>query len=361
MAASGEQADNGQPDFTGVGETPDHLKMDEGKLSEYLRANVESFSGPMTVKKFKGGQSNPTYLITTPEKKFVLRRKPPGKLLPSAHAVDREYKVMTALGQVGFPVPKTHVLCEDQDIAGTTFFLMDFVEGRIFWDNGLPDVAKEDRRPLFLALIDTLADLHTVDYAAIGLGDYGKPGNYFERQISRWSKQYKAAETDKIEAMDNLIEWLPTAIPDDDATSIVHGDFRFDNAIMHPTEPKTLAVLDWELSTLGHPLADFTYYLMVWFFPKDVRGGLAGRDLEAEGLPSLDEAVGHYCARTGRDGLADLDFCLAYNMFRIAAIIQGVYSRALQGNASSEEGINTGKQVAPLAGLAWMFAQKAGA
>ncbi|WP_207764810.1 phosphotransferase family protein [Hyphococcus luteus] len=348
-------------DFTGLGDTPEHLKFDEGALDAYMRENVDGYAGPLSVKKFKGGQSNPTYLITTPTKKYVLRRKPPGKLLPSAHAVEREYKVMTALGTQDFPVPKTYALCEDSEVVGTPFFIMDFVEGRIFWDASLPDVEKEDRKPLFHALIDTLADLHNVDYEKAGLGDYGKPGNYFERQIGRWSKQYEAAETSPIEEMNNLIEWLPTAIPSDDANAIVHGDYRFDNAIMHPTEPKVLAILDWELSTLGHPLADFTYFLMVWHMPKSVRGGLLGVDLEAQGLPTIDEAVAHYSAKTGRDGVPDVDFCLAYNMFRLASIIQGVYARSLQGNASSPAAKEMGAQVQPLAALAWSFAQKAGA
>ncbi|MEZ5894138.1 MAG: phosphotransferase family protein [Parvularculaceae bacterium] len=350
-----------QEDFTGLGDTPEHLKFDEAALDAYMRANVEGYAGPLTVGKFKGGQSNPTYLITTPKKKYVLRRKPPGKLLPSAHAVEREYKVMTALGREGFPVPKTYALCEDPDVIGTAFFIMDFVEGRIFWDASLPDVAKEKRAPLFNALIDTLADLHTIDYEKIGLGDYGKPGNYFARQIERWSKQYDAAQTEPIEEMNNLMKWLPTAIPTDDATSIVHGDYRFDNAIMHPSEPKVLAVLDWELSTLGHPLADFTYFLMVWHMPKTVRGGLLGVDLAAAGIPSLDDAVARYCARTGRDGVSDINFCLAYNMFRLGSIAQGVYARALAGNASSSKGLELGAQVRPLAVLAWSYAQKAGA
>ncbi len=347
--------------YTGVSETPEHLVFDEGALTDYMKANVDGFSGPIEVKKFKGGQSNPTYLITTPAKKYVLRRKPPGKLLPSAHAVEREYRVMTALGGQGFPVPKTYSLCEDESVIGTAFFLMDFVEGRIFWDSSLPDVAIADRAPLFNALINTLADLHMIDHEAAGLGDYGKPGNYFERQVGRWSKQYKGAETGTIEEMNRLIEWLPTAVPSDDATTVVHGDFRFDNAIMHPSEPKTLAVLDWELSTLGHPLADFTYFLMCYFFPRDVRGGLAGLDLKALGIPGVDDAVRIYCERTGRDGVPDLDYCLAYNMFRIAAIIQGVYARSLQGNASSPEAAKMGEQVRPLAMLAWSFAVKAGA
>ena len=353
--------DKKNADFTGVSQTPEHLAFDEGALTDYMKAHVEGFSGPIEVAKFKGGQSNPTYLITTPAKKYVLRRKPPGKLLPSAHAVDREYRVMTALGAQRFPVPKTYALCEDDSVVGTAFFIMDFVEGRIFWDSGLPDVAKADRAPLYEALVNTLADLHKIDYVAAGLEDYGKPGNYFERQVGRWSKQYKGAETSDIDEMNRLMAWLPTAVPQDDATSVVHGDFRFDNAIMHPSEPRTLAVLDWELSTLGHPLADFTYFLMVYFFPRDVRGGLAGLDLEALGIPALDDAVRLYCARTGRDGVADLDYCLAYNMFRIAAIIQGVYARSLQGNASSPEAAKMGAQVQPLAALAWSFAKKAGA
>jgi len=348
-------------EFTGFADTPEHLKFDEAALDAYMRAHVEDYAGPMTVKKFKGGQSNPTYLITTPAKKYVLRRKPPGKLLPSAHAVDREYKVMTALGTQSFPVPKTYALCEDESVVGTAFFIMDFVEGRIFWDASLPEVAKEKRKPLYFALIGTLADLHNVDYEKAGLGDYGKPGNYFERQIGRWSKQYVAAETGTIEEMDNLMKWLPTAIPSDDATSIVHGDFRFDNAIMHPTEPKVLAMLDWELSTLGHPLADFTYFLMVWHMPASVRGGLLGADLDALGIPTIDEAVERYSARTGRDGVPDVNFCLAYNMFRLASIIQGVYARSLQGNASSPAAKQMGENVKPLAALAWGFAQKAGA
>ncbi|NOX94769.1 MAG: phosphotransferase family protein [Alphaproteobacteria bacterium] len=348
-------------DFTGATETPDHLKFDEAGLAAFMTAHVENFSGPISVKKFKGGQSNPTYLIATPAKSYVLRRKPPGKLLPSAHAVDREYKVMTALGPQGFPAPKTYALCNDAEIIGTPFFIMDYVEGRIFWDSSLPEVSKEERAPLYNMLVDTLADLHMIDYNAVGLGDFGKPGNYFGRQIDRWSKQYKAAETTAIDEMDALIGWLPGAIPAEDATSIVHGDFRFDNVIIHPTEPKALAVLDWELSTLGHPLADFTYFLMAWHFPPNVRGGLAGMDIAALGIPSLEDAVARYSKRTGRGEITDLNFCLAYNMFRLGSIAQGVYARALQGNASSPQAIEMGAQIKPLAMLAWQYAQKAGA
>ncbi len=348
-------------DFAGVTETPDRFKFDEAALHRYMLAHVEGYAGPLTVKKFKGGQSNPTYLLATPAGKYVLRRKPPGKLLPSAHAVDREYRVMTALGRFGFPVPRTFALCEDAEIIGTAFFIMEMVEGRIFWDASLPDIEPMERGAFFFELVDVMARLHTVDYAAAGLGDYGKSGNYFERQIDRWSKQYKAAETGEIVDMDRLIAFLPTAIPTDAATSIVHGDFRFDNVIFGSTSPKALAVLDWELSTLGHPLADFTYFMMVWHFPPTIRGGLAGLDLKSLGIPSLEEAAARYCEKTGRSSLADFDFCLAYNMFRLASIVQGVYARALAGNASSPEGVKMGESVAPLAAMAWRYAKKAGA
>lgn len=346
-------------EFTGVIDAPAHLAIDEGVLGGFLAARIPGFAGPLAVKKFKGGQSNPTYLLTTPDKKYVLRRKPPGKLLPSAHAVEREYAVMTALHAQGFPAPRTYLLCEDAAVIGTPFFVMDFVEGRIFWDSALPDARREERRPLYFALIDTIADLHRIDVAKAGLSDYGKSGNYFARQIDRWSKQYKSAESDAIPEMDELIAFLPGAAPASEETSVVHGDLRFDNVIMHPTEPRTAAVLDWELSTLGHPLADFTYFLMAWHFPPSVRGGLFGLDLEALGIPTKDEAIARYCARTGRARLDDLDFCLAYNMFRLAAIAQGVYARALQGNASSERALALGAQVRPLAQLAMGYADKA--
>ncbi len=347
--------------FTGVQETPERLKFDEGALDAYMQEHVTGYEGPLTVQQFKGGQSNPTYLLTTPRKKYVLRRKPPGKLLPSAHAVDREYRVMTALAKDKFPVPKTYCLCEDEEVIGTAFFIMDFLDGRIFWDARLPQLDAADRPGIVYAAVDALSHLHTVDYKAVGLEDYGKSGNYFERQIGRWSKQYKAAETDEIAEMDKLIEWLPTAIPAGDETSVVHGDFRLDNMIMHMSEPKVIGVLDWELSTLGHPLADFTYYLMAWFFPSDVRGGLLGSDLKELNIPNVEDVVARYGEKTGRSEIPDLDFCLAYNMFRIASIIQGVYKRGLDGNASSDQAKKTGAQVRPLAEYAWSFAQKAGA
>lgn len=348
-------------DYSGTLETPDHLKFNEAALDTYMREHVTGYEGGLSVQKFKGGQSNPTYLLTTPTKKYVLRRKPPGKLLPSAHAVEREYRIMTALATVDFPVPRTYALCEDPEIIGTAFFIMDFVEGRILWDGRLPSCDKLERKPIYEAMVDTLADLHMVDIEAAGLADFGKHGGYFARQIGRWSKQYHGSETDKIEAMDNLISWLPGRVPAEDETTIVHGDYRLDNLILDAKQPKVIATLDWELSTLGHPLADFTYFLMAWHFPAEVRGGLAGHDLAAAGIPSLDTMVERYGQRTGRGEIKDIDFCVAYNMFRLAAILQGVYKRGLQGNASSEQAKHAGGQVSALANLGWAYAQKAGA
>ncbi|MEM1194201.1 MAG: phosphotransferase family protein [Pseudomonadota bacterium] len=351
--------------FSGTGETPDHLKFDEARLGAYLADTLSGFSGPLTVKKFKGGQSNPTYLLETPGRSYVLRRKPPGKLLKSAHAVDREYRVMTALGRQNFPVPQTYLLCEDETIVGTPFFVMEHVDGRIFWDATIPQLSKPDRTALYLSMADTIADLHTTNIEAAQLTDYGKHGAYFSRQISRWSGQYKDSETDQIDAMDHLINWLPHHVPAGDETVIVHGDFRLDNLIVHPIKPEILAVLDWELSTLGHPLADFTYFLMTWNFPTSVRGGLSGLDLGAIGIPTIEAMTDRYCQRTGRADLlsnpAAVNFCFAYNMFRLAAIAQGVYKRGLQGNASSDQSTKIAAQIPALASLGWMYAQKAGA
>ncbi len=346
--------------FTGTGQTPDHLKFDEAALEAYLTDHIDGYKGPLTVEKFKGGQSNPTYLLTTPDRQYVLRRKPPGKLLKSAHAVEREYRIMTALGSKGFPVPKTYLLCEDADVIGTAFFVMDFVQGRILWDGRLPDCTKSERAAIYETMVDTIADLHLIDPDEVGLGDFGKREGYFSRQIARWSRQYRDSETDKIEAMDALIDWLPNHVPSGDRLSIVHGDYRLDNLILHPTQPTVMATLDWELSTLGHPMADFTYFLMAWHFPAEVRGGLAGQDLDALGIPSLDDMVARYGQRTGFDGVADeLDFCLAYNMFRLGSIIQGVYKRGLDGNASSEAAAGMRSQIPSLAQLGWYYAQKA--
>lgn len=336
--------------------------IDEAALAAWLEANVEGYAGPLEVRQFKGGQSNPTYQLVTPAKRYVLRRKPPGKLLPSAHAVDREFKVISGLHKAGFPVARPYALCMDEGVIGTIFYVMDNVEGRILWDGTLPDYAPPERRAIYEAQIDTLAALHTVDYAAVGLADYGKPGNYFTRQIDRWTKQYRASETTKIEEMDRLIDWLPASAPADDQTSIVHGDYRLDNMILHPTEPRVIAVLDWELSTLGNPLADFTYFLMNWVMPSDQRGGLAEiTDLTAYGIPTIDEAVARYCAATGRDGLPQLDWYFSYNLFRLAGICQGIVGRVRDGTAASAHAQLMEARVPVLAKGAWSFAQKAGA
>jgi aminoglycoside phosphotransferase (APT) family kinase protein len=315
---------------------------------------------------FRGGQSNPTYRLDTPAKRYVLRRKPFGKLLPSAHAVDREYKVISALHKAGFPAPRTYALCSDDSIIGAMFYVMDMVPGRIIWDATLPTLAKPERGRIYQAEIATLAQLHSYDPASIGLGDFGKPGNYFARQIERWSKQYRASETEKIEPMEQLMAWLPRTVPAQDRVAVVHGDYRLDNMIFHATEPRVIAVLDWELSTLGDPLADFTYFLMTWVMPpadKDSAGsrGIAGVDVAALGIPTIDEAVAQYCALTGRTGLPDLDWYFAYNLFRLAAILQGIAGRVRDGTAASAQALQTIKRIWPLAEAGWHYAEQAGA
>lgn len=346
--------------FSGTKDVADALKFDEAGLARWMAANVDGYSGDLTVSQFKGGQSNPTYRLEAAGKSYVLRRKPPGKLLPSAHAVDREFRVMKALGENGFPAPRMFGLCEDPDIIGTAFYVMDYVDGRIFWDPYLPDLAAGDRAAIYDSMNETLAALHAFDPAAIRLGDYGKPDAYIPRQIARWSKQYKASETREIAAMDRLIEWLPEAAPQQDRSSIVHGDFRLDNMIFHKTEPRVIAVLDWELSTLGDPLADFTYQLMQWRTPKEMRNGFLGADLAALNIPDEAAYVDAYCRRTGREGLPQLDFYFAYNLFRLAAIVQGVYHRSTQGNASNSKAKEYGAMVEPMADYAWSFAKNMG-
>ena len=332
-------------------------RFDESRLDAWMKANVEGYRGPLEVRQFKGGQSNPTYQLITPDKKYVMRRKPPGKLLPSAHAVDREYKVITALYPTGFPVAKSYGLCVDDEVIGTWFYVMDMVEGRILWDQTLPQYEPAERHAIFMAKINTLADLHNTDYEAIGLGDYGKPGNYMGRQVDRWTKQYKASETEHLDDMERLIEWLPRSLPAQERTSVVHGDYRLDNMVLHPTEARVIAVLDWELGTLGEPLADFTYLLMNW-----VNGAIATLpDLEAHGIPTLDEAVAAYCARTNRKGLHDLDWFFSYNMFRLAGICQGIVGRVRDGTANSPQATAMAERVPLLAQSAWKYAQKAGA
>jgi len=338
---------------------PQHA-FDNGRLADYFRSHVDGFVGDLIVEQFKGGQSNPTFLLSAGDKKYVMRRKPPGKLLPSAHAVDREYRVITALARTSVPVAKSYVLCEDEAVIGTAFYVMDYVEGRILWDSALPEFSPAERSAIFTEMNRVIAALHSVDYPALGLADYGKPGSYFVRQIDRWTKQYRASETEKIAAIDELIAWLPANIPVGDETSIVHGDYRLDNVIFHPTEPRILAVLDWELSTLGHPLADFAYHCMTWrLSAKDFRG-LAGYDLEVLGIPSEAKYVSMYCHRTGREPIptAEWEYYIVFNMFRLTAILQGIMARALQGNAASPEALEAGKRARPLAEYAWRLVEK---
>jgi aminoglycoside phosphotransferase (APT) family kinase protein len=353
-------ADDAQDVFTGTKPVEERHRIDEAALLAWLSRHVEGFAGPLEVRQFKGGQSNPTYQLVTPGHRYVLRRKPPGKLLASAHAVDREYRVIAALHPTGFPVARPWALCTDESIIGTMFYVMDHVEGRIEWDGRLPGYAPERRRAIYDAMNATLAALHTSDVAAVGLADFGKPGNYFGRQVDRWSKQYVASETRKIPAMDALMDFLPRTLPEDDATTVVHGDYRLDNMILHPTEDRVIAVLDWELSTLGNPLADFTYQLMQWVMPGDQRGGLLGLDLAAEGIPTIEAYVAAYCARTGRSAIPDLDWYFAYNMFRLAAICQGIAGRVRDGTAASPQAVLMGERVEPLALAAESFARRAG-
>ncbi|MBA4355434.1 MAG: phosphotransferase family protein, partial [Novosphingobium sp.] len=306
--------------------------FDQAALIAWMTENVPGFAGPLDVEQFKGGQSNPTYKLVTPSRSYVLRRKPPGPVLKGAHAVEREAKVLTALGSVGFPVAQVYGLCTDESVIGSWFYVMEMVEGRIFWDATFPEVSAAERPAYFDAMNATIAQLHAIDHEAVGLGDYGKPGNYFARQVGRWSRQYLEDElAGRDPNMDVLVEWLPTAIPEGDETSVVHGDFRCDNMIFHPTEPRVLAVLDWELSTLGHPLADFAYHAMMYHMPANIVAGLQGVDLAALNIPTEDEYVAAYCKRTGRQTIASWDFYMAFNFFRLAAIFHGIKGRYLRG------------------------------
>jgi aminoglycoside phosphotransferase (APT) family kinase protein len=343
--------------------------LDVGRLSTWLENNLPGFEGPLTVEIFKGGQSNPTYKLVTPAQSYVMRAKPGpvAKLLPSAHAVEREFAVMKGLHGTGVPVARMHVLCEDESVIGRAFYVMEFVQGRVLWDQSLPGMSNDERHAIYDEMNRVIAALHTVNFAEQGLAGYGKPGNYFERQIGRWSKQYMASITKPIAEMDQLIAWLPAHIPekarDESLVSIVHGDYRLDNLMFHPTEPRVLAVLDWELSTLGHPLADFSYHCMAWHIPPGAFRGLGGLDVAALGIPTEDEYIRLYCDRTGfttPEALkADWNFYLAYNMFRIAAILQGIAKRVEAGTASSAQAIKSGEGARPMAELAWKFAQRA--
>ena len=346
--------------FTGVKPVEERHRIDAGRLEDFLKRNIERFHGPLQVEQFKGGQSTPTYRITAGGKRYALRRKPPGKLLPSAHAVDREFKVIKALHGAGFPVARPYVLCEDDAVIGTAFYVMDCVEGRILWDQSLPGMSKGERRAIWEELNRVIALLHGIDYKAVGLEDFGKAGSYIERQVGRWSKQYLASETVKVEAMDNLIAWLPKNVPATDETTIVHGDYRLDNTVFHPSEPRMLAVLDWELSTLGDPLADFSYHCMSWHIPPGKFRGIEGLPLEELGIPSEREYVEMYFRRTGRKGVdpSTWDYYMAYNLFRIAAILQGIAKRVLDGTAASEHAREAGSRAPLMAELGWKQVEK---
>jgi aminoglycoside phosphotransferase (APT) family kinase protein len=328
-------------------------RFDERALDMYLKNSLQGYEGPLTVQQFEGGQSNPTFLLTAGGKKYVLRKKPPGKLLPSAHQVDREFRVMKALKESDVPVPEMYLLCEDENIIGTTFFVMEYVQGRVLEDITLPAMTPGERHAIYLDMIRVLAALHSVDYAALGLENFGKPGNYFSRQIGRWSKQYVAAKTDEIPSMERLMEYLPANVPADDTSCIVHGDYRMGNMLFHPDEPKVAALLDWELSTLGHPLGDLGYSCMFYHSGIAGRTSLEGLTGQASGIPTEDEFLAEYCRLTGRDGIPNWNFYLAFSFFRLASILQGVYKRGIMGNASSTEAIERGRLAREIADLAW--------
>jgi len=347
--------------MTGTVQVADKDRLDLARLADWLHANVAGFTGPLTYAKFAGGQSNPTYRLDTPASAYVLRRKPFGPILPSAHAVDREYQVIAGLHPTGFPVPRPLGLCEDAAVIGAPFYVMEMVDGRTIWDGAMPGATPAERRAHYEAMVDTLAALHTTDYAAAGLGDYGKPGNYFERQVARWTRQYRAAETERIEPVERLIDWLPRTLPPQTRTAIVHGDYRVDNMIFAPEGPRVLAVLDWELSTLGDPLADFSYFLMSWVTEPEGRSGVMGMTGPDTGIPTIEEVVARYCAATGRGGVPQLDWYFAYNLFRLVGIVQGIRRRIIDGNASSAQAERTVARLPALAAAAWGFAERAGA
>ncbi len=354
-------ASDRQNAFSGTREVAERLRFDVGRLEAYLRDHVAGFAGPIAVSQFKGGQSNPTYLVATPQRRYALRRKPPGKLLPSAHAVDREYRVISALHAQGFPVAEPVLYCSDESVIGTAFFVMAYVEGRVFWEPHMPGSAVAERAEIYDALNATLARLHNFDPAKIGLGDYGRGENYVARQVERWSKQYRASETEHIEDMERLIAWLPAHLPPSRTPRLVHGDYRLDNIIVAVDAPKISAVLDWELSTLGDPLADFSYHLMAWHMPHSEAGtgSLVGFDLPALGIPTLSDYVDAYVARTEFDPRPHLPVYFAYNFFRLAAIMQGIAGRVRDGTATSAFAAAKAELVRPLAAKGWEFARQA--
>ncbi len=351
--------------FSGTRDVSPALFIDPDRLTEYLQSRIANFAGPLSIRQFRGGQSNPTYLLETPQARYVLRRKPPGTLLPSAHAVDREFRIVSALHGQGFPVPQPYLYCDDESIAGTAFHVMSFADGRVFWEPDMPGAAPEERAAVYRAMNATLATLHSFDPAAIGLSGFGRGEAYVARQIARWSQQYRSSETETIADMDALIAWLPLHVPPQQAIRIVHGDYRLDNLVVAKRTPDILAVLDWELSTLGDPLADFTYHLMQWHMPhSDSYAGTAsllGRDLAALGLPSMEAYITQYVAQTGLDPRPALPFYLAYNFFRIAAILQGIIGRVRDGTATSDHAPAKAAMIRPLAATARQFAREAGA
>ncbi len=346
--------------YTGTGPVSERQQFDVGALDSYLRAHVDGYAGPLTVEQFKGGQSNPTFKLTTPSRSYVMRAKPgpAARLLRSAHAIEREYRVLSALAGTEVPVARVYCLCEDESVIGRAFYVMEFVDGRVLWEQSLPGMTSRERHAIYDEMNRVIAALHTIDPGAIGLGDYGRPGNYFVRQIARWTKQYQASETEKIDEMDRLIEWLPQHVPPDEETAIVHGDYRLDNLIFDRERPRILAVLDWELSTLGHPLADFSYHCMGYHIAPDQFRGIAGLDLAALGIPDERQYIAMYCRRTGRSEIGNWDFYMAYNCFRLAAIVQGIMKRAVDGTAASAQALEAGRRARPLAKLAWSFAQR---
>ncbi|MGY2932925.1 aminoglycoside phosphotransferase (APT) family kinase protein [Bradyrhizobium sp. GM6.1] len=342
-------------EFSGTRPVEERHRIDEIRLDRWMRKHVEGYSGPLTVLQFKGGQSNPTYKLDSPGRSYVMRRKPFGKLLPSAHAVDREFRVISALADHGFPVAHAFALCTDDAVIGTTFYIMAMVDGRVYWDPTLPSEPAEMRPKIFRSKIETLAKLHMFDPDRIGLADFGRAGNYFARQVDRWIKQYRASETQHIPEVQKLIEWLPITVPEQKRMSIVHGDYRLDNIVFHARQPRVIAVLDWELSTLGDPMSDFTYLLMQW-----IRPGLATADLKALDIPSMDEAAQIYCDHTGSE-LPDLNWYFSYNLFRLVGMTQGIAARIRDGTAANAKAIEAAKRTVPLAQASWKYAQKAGA
>jgi aminoglycoside phosphotransferase (APT) family kinase protein len=359
MSESRPAGASAQENFTGVRPVASQHRFDAARLCAYLREHLDPAIETLGVAQFKGGQSNPTYLLEAAGRRFVLRRKPPGELLASAHAVEREFRVIRALEGTQVPVARVHLLCEDAAVIGTAFYVMDYVEGRVFWDPTLPGLTAAQRASIYDELNRVIAALHAVEPAAVGLQDYGRPGGYVERQVARWTKQYRAAETERIEAAERLIEWLPRHVPAEGLTRIVHGDYRIDNVIFHPSEPRILAVLDWELSTLGDPLVDFAYHCLCWRLPFDTLRGMGGVDLAPLGIPSEPQYLHAYLRRTGAREVSarDWTYYLVFNMFRLVGILQGVAARALQGNASSALALETGRRSRPLAEQAWALAQ----